>query len=553
MGTDEGPRYLCSVQVDQRGLKWAREVVRDGYVAEWIVDNLPGATSFVTTDKTRRYYVAGFKMGDMDISPGTGKPRYFIHNHVTLVVRWHRAPGRAGRRGKKVIVGFEVHPRSIEAGGRNETGLPADIYNVENGMELRIASNSTDLASKYADSSYVPAEEEEVGDDATLTIPYTYSVYFLEDENLEWQNRWDMYLGNQEESSKIHWLAIVNSLVISGLLTSVVAVVVTRAVRGDIKGYRDSAVEEGKIRLKRTKSTKSPRESLDKGGLLEQSGDADADGDVSSDDEALEDITGWKLVHGDIFRPPAYSGLLAPIVGSGTQLVFVAAGLILLGCFGVLNPSVRGGYINCAVALFIIAGVFSGYFSGRVYKTFGGQQWQKNVLVVRMPFGRSVQRDLHLLQTGILIPGLFFATVFVLNLFVWAQAASTAVPFGTLVGLVALWLLIQLPLVYVGSWYGYTMVGAWGHPIKVNAIPRQIPQPWWRMKSLQTILVAGLIPFAVIFIELLSVFKSLWQDKSGFYYVFGFTAVVGLILIVTVVEITIVATYLQLCSEVRSP
>ena len=64
-------------------------------------------------------------------------------------------------------------------------------------------------------------------------------------------------------------------------------------------------------------------------------------------------------------------------------------------------------------------------------------------------------------------------------------------------------------------------------------------------------LLAGLVPFAVIFIELLFVFRSMWQDKSGYYYVFGFLSVVSLVCIVTVVEVTIVATYIQLCAEVR--
>ena len=63
-------------------------------------------------------------------------------------------------------------------------------------------------------------------------------------------------------------------------------------------------------------------------------------------------------------------------------------------------------------------------------------------------------------------------------------------------------------------------------------------------------LLSGLIPFAVIFIELLFVFKSLWQDKSGYYYVFGFLAVVFLITIITVIEVTVVTTYFQLCAEV---
>lgn len=265
-------------------------------------------------------------------------------------------------------------------------------------------------------------------------------------------------------------------------------------------------------------------------GLLEQI-DSGVEAD-SSDDELPEDITGWKLAHGDVFRPPSCGVWLAPLVGSGSQLVFMAIGLVFLSAIGVLNPSFRGGHISVGIALFIFAGVFSGYFSGRIYKTFGGTLWQKNVII-----------------TGTLIPGLLFVTIFILNLFVWAQASSTAIPFGTLIALLALWLLIQLPLVYVGSWYGYVRVGTWDHPVKPNAIPRQIPAQSWYGRSIQAALLYGLVPFAVIFIELMFVFQSLWQDKSGYYYVFGFLAVVSLILIITIVETTIIATYVQLCAE----
>ena len=156
-------------------------------------------------------------------------------------------------------------------------------------------------------------------------------------------------------------------------------------------------------------------------------------------------------------------------------------------------------------------------------------------------------------QTATLFPGLLFSLVFILNLFVWAQASSTAIPFGTLIGLVALWLLIQVPLVYVGSWYGFFKASAWEHPTKTNSIARQIPPRPWYLQNYQGILVAGLIPFAVLFIELLFVFKSLWQDKSGYYYVFGFLSVVSIILVITVAEVTIIATYVQLCHEVRRP
>jgi transmembrane 9 superfamily member 2/4 len=140
--------------------------------------------------------------------------------------------------------------------------------------------------------------------------------------------------------------------------------------------------------------------------------------------------------------------------------------------------------------------------------------------------------------------------VFILNLFVWAQASSTAIPFGTLIALSFLWLFIQLPLVYAGSWYGYVRTGPWAHPTKTNQIARQVPQQSWYIKGVRSVLLTGLVPFAVIFIELLFVFKSLWQDKSGYYYVFGFLAVVFALTIITVIEVTIVTTYFQLCAEV---
>lgn len=103
---------------------------------------------------------------------------------------------------------------------------------------------------------------------------------------------------------------------------------------------------------------------------------------------------------------------------------------------------------------------------------------------------------------------------------------------------------------YAGSYYGYTYTGAWEHPTKTNMIARQIPPQPWYLKPRTSILLAGIIPFAVIFIELLFLFKSLWQDKSGYYYVFGFLAMVCTILILTVIEVTVVATYIQLCCEV---
>jgi len=37
-------------------------------------------------------------------------------------------------------------------------------------------------------------------------------------------------------------------------------------------------------------------------------------------EESIEE-TGWKLVHGDVFRPPQYTRLFVAILGSGVQVL----------------------------------------------------------------------------------------------------------------------------------------------------------------------------------------------------------------------------------------
>ena len=381
MGQDIECQYLCDRVVGRRDLQWARELIEDGYVTEWILDNLPGATSFVTVDRRWKYYAAGFKMGYKDFDISTGKPQYYLHNHYTMVVRWRNAPGRAGDNGAKVVVGFEVFPKSITSGHRNETGCPLEVSGDQDPFPLYIPPNNTatDAAELYPDSSYIPEDVIDMNDGAQITVPYTYSVYFREEPDVEWSNRWDLYFSDQTDNSWTHWLAIGNSIIISSILGAICIVIWGRTTQGDVRGRGDGALEEARVRSRKGGSGEKKRLGA---GLLDKIAENGTDDDLSSDDESLEDVTGWKMLHADVFRPPRYGVLLAPLVGSGMQLVFMLAGLLILSALGVLNPSWRGGFGSVGIGLFIFAGGFSGYFSSRVYKTFGGTNWRKNTLMV---------------------------------------------------------------------------------------------------------------------------------------------------------------------------
>lgn len=180
----------------------------------------------------------------------------------------------------------------------------------------------------------------------------------------------------------------------------------------------------------------------------------------NDEEENNEDIVGWKLVHGDVFRSPQRLKLLAPFVGSGVQIFISSFFTILFGVFGVLNPSYRGGIMQYALVFWSLAGFFAGYYSARLLKAFGNPKttnWKTNAF-----------------WTATVFPLFLFTTLCVLNTFNWAADSSNALPAGTFVALLAIWLLISVPLVMIGSYFGQKKQ-AIEHPVRTNQIPRQIP------------------------------------------------------------------------------
>merc|ERR1711924_239993 len=135
---------------------------------------------------------------------------------------------------------------------------------------------------------------------------------------------------------------------------------------------------------------------------------------------------------------------------------------------------------------------------------------------------------------------------FVLNLFIWGQKSSGAVPFTTMFALLALWFGISVPLVFLGAYFGFRKVTI-ELPVRTNQIPRQIPDQPWFIHPIFTMMVGGVLPFGAVFTELFFIMSSLWQHQ--FYYLFGFLALVLGILIITCAEISIAMTYFQLTRE----
>lgn len=320
-----------------------------------------------------------------------------------------------------------------------------------------------------------------------LDIAYTYSVKFMMNNTIKWSSRWDYILESMPHTN-IQWFSILNSLVIVLFLSGMVAMIMLRTLHKDIARYNQ----------------------------------------IDSGEDAQEEF-GWKLVHGDVFRPPRKGMLLSVLLGSGTQVFCMSLITLAFACLGFLSPANRGALMTCAMVLFVCLGTPAGYVSARIYKSFGGEKWKSNVLL-----------------TSMLSPGIVFCLFFVMNLILWSKGSSAAVPFTTLIALLALWFGVSVPLTFVGAYFGFRKRPI-EHPVRTNQIPRQIPDQSVYTQPVPGIIMGGVLPFGCIFIQLFFILNSLWSSQM--YYMFGFLFLVFIILVITCSETTILLCYFHLCAE----
>nr|XP_019811962.1 PREDICTED: transmembrane 9 superfamily member 2-like isoform X2 [Bos indicus] len=172
--------------------------------------------------------------------------------------------------------------------------------------------------------------------------------------------------------------------------------------------------------------------------------------------EDIQKDYGWKLVHADVFRPPRLGMLLSILLGQGTQ--------VLIMTFITLS--------------------------------FRGLKWKTNFFL-----------------TALLCPGVVFVDIFIMNLILWIEGSSSAISFGTLVGILALWFGISVPLTFLGAYVGSFQ--KFDYPVGTNQIPRHIPHQDFIRRPLFSIIIGGVLPFGCIFIQLFFILNSIWIIIGG--------------------------------------
>lgn len=117
-------------------------------------------------------------------------------NHIRFVIKYNSQESEEGIR----IVGFEVEPFSVQHEHEGDFG---------EGVQLATCNDA-----RWVDRDMAP---QRVGEG--VEVIFTYDVRWEEENEVAWAERWNVYTKSVTPDDEIHWLSIVNSVLIVLFLT----------------------------------------------------------------------------------------------------------------------------------------------------------------------------------------------------------------------------------------------------------------------------------------------------------------------------------------------
>ncbi|KAK6116683.1 hypothetical protein DH2020_049565 [Rehmannia glutinosa] len=221
---------------------------------------------------------------------------------------------------------------------------------------------------------------------------------------------------------QIHWFSVFNSFMMVIFLTGLVSMILMRTLRNDYAKY------------------------------------AREDDDLETLERDVSEESGWKLVHGDVFRPSQNLALLSAVVGTGAQLATLVLLVIIFAIVGMLYIG-RGAIVTTFIVCYAFTSFIAGYVSGGMYSRNGGKTWIKSMIL-----------------TASLFPFICFGIGFILNTVAIFYGSLAAIPFGTMVVVFVIWAFISFPLALLGTVVGRNWSGAPNNPCRVKTILVQFPR-----------------------------------------------------------------------------
>eukprot|EP00058_Branchiostoma_floridae_P011604 XP_002597092.1 hypothetical protein BRAFLDRAFT_105034 [Branchiostoma floridae] len=462
---------LCKLTLNDEDLEQLKEAIEDLYYFEFVLDELP---------------IRGF-IGHLDeggFLPHKHKVSLWTHHHFNLEYNGNQ------------IISANVTTRGHDPLSLDEVEAPLELtftYSVSwkettSGPHVPALAHTSQLrpARSSSDRALIPT----LAHASQLRAPHTVQLR-LAREKYETRGQRLRDSSFFPKTLEIHWLSIINSMVLVFLLIGFVVIILMRVLKNDFARYN---TEE------------------------EDSEDLD------------QDDNGWKIIHTDVFRFPPHKSIFCAILGVGSQFLTLATGIIVMALMGMFNVHKHGAMNSAAILLYALTSCVSGYVSGNMFRKLGGHNWVWNIILVSCIYT---------------VP--FFLMWSVANSVAWYLGSTQALPYTTVILLILIWLLVGFPLTVIGGIFGKNMADSFDAPCRTKNIPREIPPvPWYRSAPAH-MLIGGFLPFSAISVELYYIFATMWGREQ--YTLYGILFIVFVILLSVTGCISVALTYFQLSSE----
>ncbi|KAG2391361.1 Transmembrane 9 superfamily member 2 [Vigna angularis] len=177
-----------------------------------------------------------------------------------------------------------------------------------------------------------------------VNVDFTYSAKWIETDT-PFEKRLEKYsqTSSLSHNLEIHWFSVINSCVTVLLLTGFLAIILMRVLKNDFVKF-------------------------------------------TPDEEAVDDQeeSGWKYIHGDVFRYPRFKSWFAAALGTGTQLFTLAIFIFMLALVGVFYPYNRGSLFTALVIIYALTSGIAGYYAASFYYMVEGKNWYWEGLLARI-------------------------------------------------------------------------------------------------------------------------------------------------------------------------
>jgi len=352
-----------------------------------------------------------------------------------------------------------------------------------------------------------PGHYVEIKKDTPLEqVHFTYSVAWSPTE-IQYSERWEEQMQSNPTRYQVeaHWLWVLNSSLLVVLLTGLLSMILLRTLKNDVARYLQvDQIDQEEMAQSR------------------QSG-------IVTD----VDDSGWKRIRSDVFRAPSLPYLFSSIVGIGAQILMIAFFLLTLAVIGYFYPGNHGRIYVAAIFLYSFTAYIAGYISSSKLKELVGadnHDWMVSCGI-----------------TSSLFAGPYLIIFSIVNSIAAYHKSSIALPFATIVAIILLWAFVTFPLTAFGAYRGGKCLID-PYPCHVKKIRRPLPDslPWYHNNILLA-LTAGFLPFMAIYVEVHTIFMSVWGHQP--YTLFGILLLTFVILLIVTSFVVILMCYFQLTAE----